>query len=666
MKNLFIKISTVLFSFIISQNIIAQDNNDDVLLEVGGEKITKSEFLNVYKKNNTKDQTIDKKSLNEYLDLYINFKLKVREAEDLGLDTIDAFKRELAGYRTQLAKPYLVDKDVNEELLQEAYERMNYDIRAKHILIKVGEFAFPKDTLKAYNKILKLRERIMNGESFSKIAGEESEDQSARDREATKTHPFIKGNQGDLGYFTVFDMVYPFENGAFNTPVGAVSQPIRTDYGYHLIKVTDKKKAMGRVQVAHLYLKIPQNANHEDSLKVKTKADSLYQLLLSGENYEKLVMDNSDDKGSAIRGGVLPWFGVNRMVPEFIQAISALKDSGQISEPVLTNYGWHIIKLIDKQEIGSLEDVTGDLKQKIAKDARSNKGREVTIAQVKKKYNFKEFPVAKAAFYKVVNDSVFKGKWDINNAKDLKEPMFVLGDKTYTQQDFAKYIDKKQKRRVIVDIQLYVDRMFENFVEESCIEYKDSQLENEYPEFKALMGEYRDGILLFELTDQKVWSKAIKDTIGLEEFYKNNSNKYMWDEIRVDASIFTTKDQKAINQVRKYALKAAKKGYSNQDILDMVNKDTILVKVERDKYLKGENKILDKLSWEKGVKDIIPDDEYTLVVINDVLQPGPKTLDEARGLVTADYQNYLEKHWIDELKKKYDVVIYDEVLSTIK
>lgn len=666
MKKLLFKIFTAVILLMISQSLLAQNNSDSVLLVVGGEKVTKSEFLNIYNKNNTKSQTIDKKSLNEYLELYINFKLKVREAEELGLDTIDAFRRELAGYRTQLAKPYLVDKDVNEELLQEAYERMKYDIRAKHILINVGEYALPEDTLEAYNKIMKLRKRIMNGESFSKVAVEESDDQSARDREATKTHPYIKGNRGDLGYFTVFDMVYPFENGAYNTAVGEVSMPVRTDYGYHLIKVTDKKKAMGRVQVAHLYLKVPQDADHEDSLKVEAKADSLYKLLVEGANFEELVMKNSDDKGSAIRGGVLPWFGVNRMVPEFIEAISALKDSGQISKPVLTNYGWHIIKLIDRKGIGSFEDVAGDLKQKIAKDARSNKGREVTIAQVKKKYNFKDYPVAKTEFYKVVNDSVFKGKWDVNNAKDLNKPMFVLGNKTYTQQEFAKYIDKKQKRRVIVDIQLYVDRMYKDFIEESCIDYKDSQLENEYPEFKALMGEYRDGILLFELTDEKVWSKAIKDTSGLEEFYKNNRDKYMWDEQRIDASLFTSKDEKAINQARKYALKAAKKGYTDKDILNMVNKDTTLVKVERDKYVKGENKLFDNIPWEKGVKEIISDDGYTLIVVNDILPPGPKTLDEARGLVTADYQNYLEKQWIDELKKKYEVVIYDDVLSTIK
>jgi len=667
MRNM-IKVASLLLSILVFNTLDAQQSNDDVLLVVGGEEITKSEFVNVYQKNNAKGQTIDKKSLNEYLELYINFKLKVREAEDLGLDTIPAFISELGGYRTQLAKPYLVDKKINDELLQEAYDRSKVDVRAKHILIKVGEYALPKDTLAAYNKIMKLRKRIINGESFDDIAIEASEDQSARDREATETHPFVKGNAGDLGYFSAFDMVYPFENGAYNTKIGEISQPVRTDYGYHLIMVTDKKEAMGRVQVAHLFLKVPPNASHEDSLQVEARVDSLYQLILNGADYVELVKENSDDKGSAIRDGVLPWFGVNRMVPEFIEAISGLKDSAAISKPVLTDYGWHIIKLIDRQDIGSFEDVVGDLKQKITKDSRSTKGRKVTISQVKIKYGFKEYPLAKTDFYSVVNDSVFKGRWNVNNARDLNKPMFTLGDLTVTQQDFANYIDKKQKRRVVVDIMLYVDRIYKEFVDETCINFKDSHLEDEYPDFKALMGEYRDGILLFELTDQKVWSMAIKDTSGLEQFYKDNTNNYLWEVERMDASIFTSHDEKSVRQALKLAAKAGKKGYTDSDILEIVNKDTSLVTVENGKFVKGENDALKNTPWEKGMKEINIDTNgiYSLIVVNEIIPPGPKSIDEARGLITADYQNYLEKQWIDSLKKKYEVKINEDVLSTIK
>ncbi|MCD4679059.1 MAG: peptidylprolyl isomerase, partial [Bacteroidales bacterium] len=276
MKNRLIKVVYVAVCILAFTSLNAQEKKDEVILRVGGEDITKSEFLNVYQKNNIKGQAIDKKSLNEYLELYINFKLKVRESKDLGLDTVTAFKTELDGYRTQLAKPYLVDKDVNEELLQEAYERMKLDVRAKHILIKVGENALPKDTLEAYNKIIKLYGRIINGESFESVAIEASEDQSVRDRQATKAQPFVKGNAGDLGYFSVFDMVYAFENGAYNTNVDEMSQPVRTDYGYHSIMVSDKKEAMGRVQVAHIFLKFPENATPEDSLKLKSRVDSLY------------------------------------------------------------------------------------------------------------------------------------------------------------------------------------------------------------------------------------------------------------------------------------------------------------------------------------------------------------------------------------------------------
>jgi peptidyl-prolyl cis-trans isomerase SurA len=246
--------------------------------------------------------------------------------------------------------------------------------------------------------------------------------------------------------------------------------------------------------------------------------------------------------------------------------------------------------------------------------------------------------------------------------------MFTLGGETFTQQDFAKYIDKIQKRRVIVDIELFVDRTYGKFVNTTCIDFKNKHLEDEYPEFKALMKEYRDGILLFELTDRKVWSMAIKDTSGLEEFYKSNAGNYLWKVERADASIFTSKDEKAVKLARKLAVKGEKKGYSDNDILNIVNKDSLLLKVEHRNFVKGENNLIDNISWEKGVKDIKTgtDGAYVLVVVHEILPPGEKTLSEARGLVTADYQNYLEKQWIQSLKKKYDVEVFEDVLSTIK
>ena len=333
----------------------AQVKNDDVLLTIGGKPVTVGEFMAVYQKNDMKKgDPIDTKKLEDYLTLYINFKLKVREAEELGLDTVTSFVNELKGYRDQLAKPYFTDEATIGRLIREAYDREHFDLRTRHIFVKLAPDALPKDTLEAWQKISKIRERLMNGEAFEKVAAEVSEDPSVRDREANQQHPFLPGNHGDLGYFTVFDYVYSFESGAYNTEPGKVSPIVRTEYGYHLIKVTTKQEALGKVTAAHIYMSIPKNASHADSLRVSQRIDSVYHKLKDGAKWEEMVKQYSDDKGSAAKGGVLPKFGVNRMVPEFIDAIYKLAKEGDFSTPVQTPYGWHIIRLIEIFEAGSI------------------------------------------------------------------------------------------------------------------------------------------------------------------------------------------------------------------------------------------------------------------------------------------------------------------------
>jgi peptidyl-prolyl cis-trans isomerase SurA len=346
--------STVLssvFVFILFFTATSQVKNDEVLMTIAGKPVYVSEFMNIYQKNNVKGESIDKKSLDEYLDLFINFKLKVRQAEELGLDTVTSFRTELNGYREQLAKPYFTDEATIDRLVREAYERESTDLRASHIFFRLKPDPTPEDTLAALNKAIAVREKLLKGDSFENLALEFSEDPSAKDREANQQHPFLKGNRGDLGFFTVFDMVYPFENGAYNTEVDKVSLPVHTEYGYHLIKVTSRHPALGKVTVAHIFLSIPKNATSEDSSRVQKRIDSVYNRLSGGSTFEDLVKAYSDDKGSAAKGGVLPAFGVNRMVPEFIEAIYSLKNPGDYTKPILTPYGWHIVKLIEKKGI---------------------------------------------------------------------------------------------------------------------------------------------------------------------------------------------------------------------------------------------------------------------------------------------------------------------------
>ncbi|MEI6851894.1 MAG: peptidylprolyl isomerase [Bacteroidota bacterium] len=641
-------------------------NNDPTLLTVAGEKVSKSEFLNVYKKNNIKGEIMDRKSLEEYLELFINFKLKVKEAEEQKLDTFTSFKTELAGYRKQLAQPYMTDKDVDEGLVKEAYDRAQWDIRASHILIRLDKNATPEDTLAAYNKAIKIRNRILKGESFESVAKETSEDPSVRDREDPNSKSVIKGNGGDLGYFSVLDMIYPFENAAYSTKIGEVSMPVRTDYGYHLIKITNKKPAMGKVVVAHIYVSVPKDAKPEDLASYKTKIDEAYAKLKAGAKYEDIVTEYSDDKGSAAKGGVLPGFGVNRMVPEFIEAITKLNNIGDYSEPVQTAYGWHIIKLIERKPIKSFEDEKAQLKSRIMKDSRSDKSKESVINRIKAEYNFREFPETLKDFYAVLDSSFLEGKWDVTKAQNLTKTMFVLGNQNFTQADFAQFLATKQSKHPKMSIKAVVGEKFNQYIEESTLNYEDGKLETKYPEFKSLMKEYRDGIMLFELTDKKVWTKAIQDTTGLKDFYEKNKNKYMWDQ-RLDATIYTCKDASVAKSTRKLVKSVENGSLTEADLLKKINTDSIAVlKIEHKKFVKGESALIDSLKWEKSISpNVVKNNKTIFVVVHALVAPEPKTIKEAKGLITADYQNFLEKEWIEQLRKKYPYEVNKDVFESL-
>ncbi len=651
---------------------IAQKDNDPVLLQIAGENVTKSEFLRIYQKNNLKDQPIDKKALQDYLELFINFKLKVKESEELKLDTGMSFKAELNGYRTQLTQPLLVDKDVTDDLIREAYDRMRTDIRASHILIRLDKNAGAQDTAVAFQKIMELRKRILKGESFEKIAGEASEDPSAKDTPASNDRPAMKGNGGDLGYFSVFDMIYPFECGAYNTKVGEISMPVRTDFGYHLIKVTDKKKAMGRVQVAHILISVPQTPSTSDSENAKLKADSVYYKLMHGANFDDLVKEYTDDKGSATKGGLLPEFGVNRMIPAFIEAISKLEKPGQFTEPVLSRYGWHIIKLVERKDIKPFEDLLSEIKQKVTKDERSNKSKESFISKTKKEYGFKENINALKDFYKVVTDSVFTKAWTLAEAKNLNGKLFSIGNDEFTQTNFAEWLVAKQEKTTPENIEVYVNVRYKEMVDYYVFKCAENNLETKYPDFKALMKEYRDGILLFDLTDRNVWSKAIKDTVGLKEYYTANKNIYMWGD-RVDATIFRFKDGKVdAGDAKKLVEKFVDKKYTLDDkkfikLMQKASKDSTSIVTTSDKFSKGDNKFVDMIKWEVGIANTINDGkDQIIIVVNKKLAPEIKTLSEAKGIITADYQNYLEKEWIKDLRNKYPYSLNKEVFESIK
>lgn len=626
--------------------------NSDVLMTIGKENVTKKEFEYVFKKNNKQAQNPDEKSLREYLDLYINFKLKVIEAKSLGMDTVSSFIKELAGYRKQLAAPYLTDKEVNEKLINEAWERSQKEIRASHILINCAEDASPKDTLAAYTKIMALRKRIIEKkEDFGKVASDASQD------------PTAKNNKGDLGYFSAFAMVYPFETVCYTTKLGGVSMPFRTRYGYHIVKVVDVRPAQGEVKTAHIMIRFNEKATKQDTLKGKEKIDEIYNRLLKGEKFDELARQYSEDKASAKNGGAMQMFGTGKMVFEFEQQAFALKNIGDYSKPFTTPYGWHIVKLLERKAPPTFDKAKEDIKNKINRDTRSDLNKISFVNKLKKTYAFTENNKSLQVFYADIDSSILKSTFKKSQAKNPSDLLFTIDGKKTFVSDFAEYISTAQLSITKESAFKAKKELYDNYVSKMLIDYEEARLDAKYPDFKALMEEYRDGILLFELTDQKVWSAAVKDTAGLESFFKTNQSKYMWPD-RLNATIYTCSNADIAKEVR--GLLKNKK-ISQDSLLRRINKQNPLnLTIKTDKFEKGENAIIDGIAWKKGVsKDIASNNTVVFISVKEKLPAQAKLLSEVRGAATADYQTQLEKNWLESLRKKYPVYVNEQVFKSL-
>lgn len=678
---------------------------DPIIMTINDKQIKKSEFEAVYNKNSGKESSANNKSVKEYVDLFSLFKSKVLEAEFLGLDTVSTFKAELAGYRRQLAAPYLTDKNTNDNLLTEAYNRIKNEVKASHILIKVEDNALPKDTLEAWTRINLIRnailgkypqsaeiasyEKLLKGSTdvmkqfkakdstlyksrLSAVKGLQENSKQGTDAfiaiaPKTSDDPSVIDNKGDLNYFSAFDMVYPFESVAFNTKVGDISSIVRTRFGYHILKVYDKRAARGEIFVSHIMIKFPKTPTESDKANAKTKVDEIYAKVKAGQNFEDLARQFSDDKQSNERGGQMQPFKGGRLPKVFEDAAFALKNDGDISEPIQSPYGWHIIKRNSLKPIMSFDEMKNELKTKVTRDSRSQMGKVALIERVKKENNFKETLKNRDELLKVMDTTFFKATWKAENASKLgNKEVFNLAGKSYTQNDFAKFLESQMTFKPSdSNLQKSLLDIYKTWVEETVVNYEDSQLEKKHVEFANLYREYRDGILLFDLTDQKVWSKAVKDTAGLRAYYDKNKNNYLWEE-RAEVTIYKCLNDKLAKDVRKML----KENKDEKKIVDAINKNSQLnLMVENITYLKGENKLVDE-NWKTGValKDYKDEKENKVLVItvNKILPKSPKTLGECRGALTADYQSSLDTDWISYLKNKYKVKVNEDVLSTIK
>ena len=637
-------------SCVVSILLHAQDQ--DYVIEVNNKKITKNEFLQIYLKNNPQPK-FDKKSIDEYLELYKKFKLKVLEAEYQGYDTLPKLKKELLGYRKSLSTPYLIDKQENSKVVEEAYNRLQKEVKASHILIRLDQNASPEDTMKVFERIVTIKKRIENGEDFAKIAKEVSEDPSA------------VSNGGDLGYFTAFQMVFPFEEAAYNTPTNQLSYIVRTRFGYHILKVVDKRAARGIMKTAHIMVAVKRDGNKADIEVAKKKIEEIYSKLKAGEKFEELAANFSDDPGSSEKGGKLPEFGsgtTTRMVPEFEETAFQLTKDGEFSAPIQTDFGFHIIKRLELSPLASFETMKKELQSKVNRDDRSKKTQTALINKLKIEYHFQDISNKGLKwFVKNIDSNYYTGKWTSSKLKK-DAVLFILNNQSFTQRQFANYITSNY-RVPKTDAKNLINKQYQAWVSQEILKYEDSQLETKYPEFKALMQEYHDGVLLYEIMTDKVWNKANKDTIGLKNFYETHKFNYQWKD-RINAMVYECLDKNIANQVIKM-LKSDT--ITSKHILEKLNaKSELNLKVKTNKYEINEIPYLKGRTFKKGTNPIYEfGGKYYVIKVDELIPAGPKLLLDAKGLITSDYQNYLEQEWLKELAKKYTFKINEKIIYSL-
>ncbi|MBP5650704.1 MAG: peptidylprolyl isomerase [Bacteroidales bacterium] len=528
MKRLLVNILALSFTLCASLS-FAQVNPEKPLMTIGDEAVSKAEFVNTFSKNNDLKKTTAKE-LRDYLDLFINFKLKVKEGKALQIDTSAAFQAELSSYINQSAQQYLTDNEMTERLYKECIERAKKHIHASHILINCGPDANPKDTLMAYKKALKIRKQILKGLDFNEAAVRYSEDPSARDYINPQNGRKQAGNKGDISYFTVFNLIYPFETGAYNTPVGKVSMPVRTRFGYHLIYVQDVVPAISKIYAAHILVSDTNAKNGIMSEEAKGKIEEIQQKLKQGVPFAQLVVEYSDDIATNIREGHLQPFAPNQRAGNFVSATIHLKNN-EISQPVASVYGWHIIRLDSIVYLTVNDELEGTLRMKLGRDNRSFISKESFISNLKKQYNYEESGKAQGMKFLCTNipTNYFQSTTaDITTLPGITElpPMATYADQQLTTQEFAKYVSRFQGIDLTTSLEKFLKERFDKFAEDNLYSYEKEHLINKYPDFKELVNEYHDGMILYEINSQKIWAQAITDTTGLREYYEKIKKNY--------------------------------------------------------------------------------------------------------------------------------------------
>jgi peptidyl-prolyl cis-trans isomerase SurA len=623
-------------------------NPDEVLMTIAGEPVTLGEFAAIFKKNN-QDARITRESLDSYMDLFTVFKLKVREARDLGMDTSRVFAMELASYVKQLSGPYLRDTASENRLVRQAYQRMQTDRNVSQILIRVDRCASPADTMKAFNRIRKIRDDLIkNPRTFEEVARRVSEDSLSG----------VRG--GLLGWLTAPNMALPFENAVYETQVGSISQIVRTSLGYHIVRVNQERPAKGRVKVAHIY--ISADMNDPASRKMAEARVAEAQLAIKkGEIWGGVVRYFSENHNTASKNGELPAFGINTYDSKIEEVVFNMKTEGEISEPVEVENGFHIFKLVEKPGIPAFSDFRNELQRQLSKTSRWDIPRDAFLESLKKEY---EFNLNRAELSKVVSAAGNDGlilRSSLSGPGDTRLFSFTGGTRTFA--DFFRYVEGKVQSNQLITTCNFESEILAGFIYQELLAVKEERLPAENPQFRYLVNEYREGILLFALMDQNVWKRSVRDTSGLVEFHTRNRENYMWGP-RVRAYIVDCKNDVVEAAARKLAPRLLSGKLSKDKFVAALNKkaaDNVIVL--HNIYSPGENKIVDLVSDGTGISETVREgNKIRFAVVYERLAPMPKELNECRGIATSDFSNYLEQQWVSSLREKYPVQINRQIL----
>lgn len=608
------KIKLISFFMLLSLVTFAQKNKDNVLLKIDKKPVYESEFIRLFGKNKNLKIAGETPSVYDDIQLFIDYKLKLIEAKELQMDTATSYIKEVARYRNQLVLPYLNDDSLIDSLVKEAYQRSLKEVKARHILIKVA--ADSKDTVAAYQKISKLRAQVLAGENFTELAKKNSDDPSA------------KVNGGDLGFFSVFKMVYPFENAAFHTAKGEVSEVFRSQFGYHILQVDDIRDSMGEVEVAHIMIR--------DTTSVGTSTiDKVYREILSGGDFEALAKKYSDDRRSATNGGKMSKFTIGAVPVPFGEVSFSLSESNEYSTPFKTAYGWHIVRFIKHYPVGSFEDSKEKLLDKTKRDSRSKTLSNPVVLRLKNEYTIEVNEEAKKAFENP----------KFNPTDSLNSWLVKIENDTLTQIDFSKYTkNRRDKQRIAI---------FDAFLDSEILEYYKEHLEETDEDFKNLFEEYRNGLLLFDLMKVKIWDAAQNDSIGIKNFYDTHINDYKKPETYTSI-IVSTKDKNEATSLFTYMNKEA-------------SIDSIQAKLESNKnvLVKSGDFEKDNSIFPKGVKleenttSSYEEDGYSVIVkITSKEASFIQEFEDVKGKVISDFQNEIQENWMQDLRAKHKVKIY--------